>query len=618
MESKVDSTSIERQSSPPGGSRQVSFSPSLDRLEQICSRQPPQPAPSALGAQSHLVHGLRGVVAEGSEDSNEVLRVPSKSSVESKVDDGVLVRLESSSSIYTVHRPRSRLLGMEMSSELGDGPRAITIEIASALLVLFSVAFTIAETVPNVQDFEAHNAKLWTVSLYLEITFTIVFVLEYFLRLYSADSRREYAFSFFGIVDAITAFPSMFMLVAVDGRSSDVVTSTLRLLRLVRMFRVLKLLKFVPEAKILQVAIQKESRGITVFMLFVTILLLISGSLFYLVESETEGFESIPHCVWWAAVTITTVGYGDVVPQSVIGRMLAFLLMLGGYGLLAVPTIISYGLQDNMSSLPLSPRRWQSPRHGCVSNTYSSHGEGDAKMIRGKTDRVESLLAAANSGTNMDELSRADAVKTECDALSRIAPEDCLPTVIGIPTTQLHATPKRFRDYPFTLAMATRPSDFDVMGMLRLGVCHDLTEAAIATFLTTETEMDVTTGSAAGPKPFISESHMNKSEMSLSLDRSAGCAFVLGVELEWMDMYSCSYSVGFFPRSRTSDTNSLPCLVMSIVQQWGEQSNLSCHGATCSSSVRFSEVPLAVRSAFFRLLTRGGNSHEDSTAIHQV
>ncbi len=180
--------------------------------------------------------------------------------------------------------------------------------------------------------------------------FTILFTIEYVLRLVCLRKPIRYAFSFFGIVDLLAVIPTYLSLL-VPGTQYLLV---IRLLRILRVFRVLKLAQFVSEASELARALRSSSRKITVFLFAVVTLVVILGSMMYLVEGEENGFTSIPKSVYWAIVTLTTVGYGDISPQTALGQTLASIVMILGYAILAVPTgIVSVELA-RMERRPVS------------------------------------------------------------------------------------------------------------------------------------------------------------------------------------------------------------------------------------------------------------------------
>lgn len=168
----------------------------------------------------------------------------------------------------------------------------------------------------------------------IEWGFTILFTIEYGLRLISVGRPLRYATSFFGIVDLLAIVPSYLSLL-IPGTQSLIVILALCLLRI---FRVLKLVRFLDEAQLLSRALRDSRHKITIFLGTVLTLVLIIGTLMHLIEGEAHGFRSIPHGVYWAIVTLTTVGYGDIAPGTVPGRILASFVMILGYSIIAVPT----------------------------------------------------------------------------------------------------------------------------------------------------------------------------------------------------------------------------------------------------------------------------------------
>ena len=164
--------------------------------------------------------------------------------------------------------------------------------------------------------------------------FTAVFTVEYVLRLYSVQRPTAYARSFFGFVDLLAILPS-YLSLFLEGAQSLLV---IRALRLLRVFRVLKLAHYLGEADVLKRALIASRPKITVFIIVVINIATIMGTLMYMIEGEEHGFPNIPISVYWAIVTMTTVGYGDLAPSTPVGQLLATCLMLMGYGIIAVPT----------------------------------------------------------------------------------------------------------------------------------------------------------------------------------------------------------------------------------------------------------------------------------------
>ena len=164
--------------------------------------------------------------------------------------------------------------------------------------------------------------------------FTLLFTLEYLLRLYSIQHPLKYARSFFGVVDLLSVVPTYLAIFLPGGQY----LLSIRILRLLRIFRILKMAKFVGEAEALVLALRASRRKIVVFLLTILTLVIIFGSIMYIVEGAEHGFTSIPRSIYWAIVTMTTVGYGDISPQTDLGQGLAALIMIMGYGIIAIPT----------------------------------------------------------------------------------------------------------------------------------------------------------------------------------------------------------------------------------------------------------------------------------------
>lgn len=164
--------------------------------------------------------------------------------------------------------------------------------------------------------------------------FTILFSIEYLLRLFSVRKPWRYALSFFGLIDILAIVPTYASLF-VPGVQYLL---TVRILRMLRIFRVLKLTEYLTEAQILNNALRASAKKIGVFILTVLSLVTVIGSVMYVIEGEENGFKDIPTSVYWAIVTLTTVGYGDVSPKTALGQLFASIVMILGYGIIAVPT----------------------------------------------------------------------------------------------------------------------------------------------------------------------------------------------------------------------------------------------------------------------------------------
>ena len=168
----------------------------------------------------------------------------------------------------------------------------------------------------------------------MEWIFTGIFTIEYILRLICIRYPLKYVFSILGIIDLLAIIPSYLSVFGIGSQSLLV----LRALRLLRIFRIFRLVHFLSEMRFLSVAVVNSMRKISIFILFVITSVVILGSIIYLVEGQTNGFTSIPQSVYWAIVTITTVGYGDIAPVTPLGKLIASFIMLLGYGIIAVPT----------------------------------------------------------------------------------------------------------------------------------------------------------------------------------------------------------------------------------------------------------------------------------------
>lgn len=222
-------------------------------------------------------------------------------------------------------RWRSKLHEVIFESET---PAGKAFDISLLIAIVASVLVVVLESVPSVRA--EHGRAFWAA----EWGFTILFTVEYLLRLISVRQPGRYARSFFGIVDVLAVLPT-YLSVLMPGAQALLVVRALRLLRI---FRILKLGEYLGEARMLTLALKASVRKILVFLAVVLVMVLIIGSLMYMVETPESGFTSIPQSIYWAIVTLTTVGYGDIAPQTVLGRILASLVMILGYGLIAVPT----------------------------------------------------------------------------------------------------------------------------------------------------------------------------------------------------------------------------------------------------------------------------------------
>lgn len=201
-------------------------------------------------------------------------------------------------------------------------------DVVLLVLILLSILSVFLESVGSIRE------RFYQTIHILEWIFTILFTVEYFLRIYASHKPLRYIFSFYGIVDLIAFIPTYLSLFFIGTQYLVVV----RAFRLLRVFRILKLTQFLYEGNILRKALRASLYKIVMFLSSVITLVTIIGTLMYIIEGENSGFTSIPMSIYWAIVTITTVGYGDISPQSPLGQMLASILMVIGYGIIAVPT----------------------------------------------------------------------------------------------------------------------------------------------------------------------------------------------------------------------------------------------------------------------------------------
>ncbi|MGR5119158.1 ion transporter [Vibrio astriarenae] len=220
-------------------------------------------------------------------------------------------------------------------------PAGRAFDIALLIAILLSLVVVVAQSIPEIQD------SYGTALHFFELGFTALFTIEYLVRLYCSPQPTAYARSYYGIVDLLAILPT-YIAPFVPGASYMVV---IRMLRIMRIFRILRLVGYLQDSNILLRSLLMARRKVFIFFSTVGILVTIFGSLIYVIEGPEHGFTSIPKSIYWAIVTITTVGYGDIVPQTGLGKTIASLTMLLGYSILAVPTgIITAELNNEMKS----------------------------------------------------------------------------------------------------------------------------------------------------------------------------------------------------------------------------------------------------------------------------
>tara|TARA_Y100000780_G_scaffold228686_1_gene247059 strand:+ start:230 stop:1084 length:855 start_codon:yes stop_codon:yes gene_type:complete len=201
-------------------------------------------------------------------------------------------------------------------------------DIALILAILSSVTVVMLDSVPEIA--ERYHGPLRIA----EWIFTILFTVEYVARLWCVASKKKYALSFFGIIDLFAVIPTYLSLL-IPGIE---VLADVRILRVLRVFRILKLVQYMGEAEVLVATLKASRFKIAVFLITVLSIVVVIGSIIYLIEGPENGFTSIPRGLYWSIVTVTTVGYGDVTPQTGLGQALAAILMVVGYALIAIPT----------------------------------------------------------------------------------------------------------------------------------------------------------------------------------------------------------------------------------------------------------------------------------------
>ena len=209
-----------------------------------------------------------------------------------------------------------------------DTPAGKRFDVLLIISILLSVIIVLLDSV------QFYNNKYGDMLYIMEWIFTILFTIEYFLRIYCIKRPFLYTKSFFGIIDLLSILPTYISIILPASRYLSVI----RILRVLRIFRILKLILYIGEANLLLDALISSRRKITVFLFFIFTMVTIIGSIMYLIEGEANGFTSIPRSIYWAIVTITTVGYGDISPQTELGRLFASFAMILGYATIAVPT----------------------------------------------------------------------------------------------------------------------------------------------------------------------------------------------------------------------------------------------------------------------------------------
>lgn len=246
------------------------------------------------------------------------------------------------------------------------------------ILIIAIIASVIVVMLDSVTELSTEYGLLFKI---LEFSFTVLFTLEYAARIYISENRAKYIFSFYGIVDFLSIFPTYF---GIFFGTNSTALLTIRTLRLLRIFRVLKLMSFITEAGELKQALDASKKKILVFLLAVISLVTIFGSMMYIIEDGGSGFTSIPKSIYWAIVTLTTVGYGDIAPSSSLGQFLASLIMILGYAIIAVPTGIVTTEMKNLND----GKRIRTPVIIC-DNCQTKSSELNAKYCYNCGNKIE-------------------------------------------------------------------------------------------------------------------------------------------------------------------------------------------------------------------------------------
>ncbi len=238
-------------------------------------------------------------------------------------------------------------------------------DIALLIFILISIVLVSLESVKSIAE------KYQTTLFYLEWVLTFFFTVEYILRIYMVRKKSAYIFSYYGLIDLLSLLPSYIGLF-ISGAQGLIV---IRALRLLRIFRILKLSRYVHDSTMIVSALKASRSKISVFVFAVVMMVIIIGTVMYLVEGEESGFGSIPESIYWAIVTLTTVGYGDIAPTTTLGRFIASFVMILGYGVIAVPTgIVTAEISNTSKKTKISTQV-------CDECMYEEH-DHDAKYCK--------------------------------------------------------------------------------------------------------------------------------------------------------------------------------------------------------------------------------------------
>lgn len=258
-----------------------------------------------------------------------------------------------------------------------DTPAGKLFDIILLLLIITSIILVMLESVTSFanQHLEFLDTAEWII--------TILFTIEYIARVIVVNQPKKYIFSFYGIVDFLSTIPKYLSFFILGSHS----LIALRALRLMRVFRILKLARFVGESNNLMKALRASRAKIAVFVFFVLIICIILGAIMYIVESgQDSGFTSIPRSVYWAIVTLTTVGYGDIAPATALGQLISSIIMIIGYGVIAIPTgIVSVEYAKSTSTEENTTKNIQEDIHlntQTCSNCHETNHDDDANFCK--------------------------------------------------------------------------------------------------------------------------------------------------------------------------------------------------------------------------------------------
>ena len=230
-------------------------------------------------------------------------------------------------------------------------------DVVLLILILGSVAIVMMESVDSIKEEHGQILNL------IEWVLTILFSIEYGIRIIAIKKPLKYIFSFYGLIDLLSILPT-YLGLFITGASS---MAAIRSIRLLRVFRILKLARYLKEAKAFKSILIAMRPKIIVFLVAIFSIVTIMGTIIYMIEDPKDGFTSIPRCVYWAVVTLTTVGYGDIAPQTVLGQVFASLIMVMGYSIIVIPTVFV------VTSSMLSSRETMLNTQSCPSCSKEGH-----------------------------------------------------------------------------------------------------------------------------------------------------------------------------------------------------------------------------------------------------